>query len=328
MFTAPILLQLLWTGLAMSSAYCLFAVAFALVLKVNQVWNFAQPALFVAAYYTMFAAWQWLHLPTVAGLALALVFTVAVAMALEWCGFRIFRLRRSASLTYFIFTMVVSQLAVSLAELFFGTDNKTLTDTVMSPIHLVGPVAISEWDMIAIATTVVLVAALWFVMTCTRLGKQMTAVADNPELASIYGINVARCYLHAMVLAAVLMVAGAWLIGTKAPMVPSSPLNQFLIFAVIAALLAGIGRVFAAGVAAVVLSLIQAFSILVIPSRWQIMVVYVLIVVCVLLFPQGVRRKARRKPLPPLPSSAANPATSATLAAPAAANANLPVTTP
>lgn len=311
MLSAPILLQLLWTGLAMSSAYCLFAVAFALVLKVNQVWNFAQPALFIAAYYAMYAAFNGFGLPTLAGLAIALVLTVAVAMLLEWYGFRIFRQRRSASLTYFIFTMVVSQLAVSLAELFFGTDNKTLQGSVMSAIHLVGPIAISAWDLIALATTAVLVLALWVVMTFTRIGKQMTAVADNPELAAVYGINVARCYLHSMMLAAVLMVAGAYLIGTKAPMVPSSPLNQFLIFAVIAALLAGIGRVFAAGVAAVALSLIQAFSILVIPSRWQIMLVYVLIVVCVLLFPQGVRRKARRP-------AASTPATPPTPAKPAA----------
>jgi branched-chain amino acid transport system permease protein len=194
--------------------------------------------------------------------------------------------------------MVVSQLAVSLAELFFGTDNKTLQASVMSPIHFVGPVAISDWDLIALTTTAVLLLALWALLAATRFGKQMTAVADNPELASIYGINVARCYLHSLMVAAVLMVAGVYLIGTKMPIVPSSPLNQFLIFAVIAALLAGIGRVLAAGVAAVVLSLIQAFSILVIPSRWQIMLVYLLIVVCVLLFPQGVRLKARRRAAP------------------------------
>lgn len=306
MLSAPILLQLLWTGLAMSSAYCLFAIAFALVLKVNQVWNFAQPALFIAAYYSMYAAWQWLHLPTFVGIVFALLSTVGVAMLLEWYGFRVFRKRGSASLTYFIFTMVVSQLAVSLAELFFGTDNKTLQASVMSPIHLIGPVAISEWDVIAICSTAALMLALWGLMTATRIGKQMTAVADNPELASLYGINVARCYLHSMTIAAVLMVAGVYLIGTKAPMVPSSPLNQFLIFAVIAALLAGIGRIFAAGIAAIALSLIQAFSILVIPSRWQIMLVYLLIIVCVLLFPQGVRRKARRKaPALPPPSNAA-----------------------
>jgi branched-subunit amino acid ABC-type transport system permease component len=296
MLSAPVLLQLLWTGLAMSSAYCLFAVAFALVLKVNQVWNFAQPALFIAAYYGMYASWQVGSLPTWVGFVAALVCTVSAGILLEWYGFRVFRNRRSASLTYFIFTMVVSQLAVSLAELFVGTDAKTLQASVMSPVHMVGPVAISDWDMLALGTTAALMLVLYLLLAFTRFGKQMTAVSDNPDLASIYGINVARCYVHSMMLAAVLMVAGVYLIGTKAPIVPSSPLNQFLIFAVIASLLAGIGRVFAAGFAAIALSLIQAFSILVIPSRWQIMIVYVLIVVCVLLFPHGMRRNPRRRP--------------------------------
>ena len=311
MLSAPILLQLLWTGLAMSSAYCLFAVAFALVLKVNQVWNFAQPALFIAAYYSMYAAWQGAGLSIWVGLALALAVTVLLAALLEWYGFRVFRNRRSASLTFFIFTMVVSQLAVSLAELFVGTDARSLQSSVMSPIHLVGVVAISEWDLLALATTAVLMLALWLLMSFTRFGKEMTAVADNPELAALYGINVSRCYLHSMMLAALLVMAGAYLIGTKAAIVPSSPLNQFLIFAVIAALIAGIGRVFAAGVAAVVLSLFQAFSILVIPSRWQIMLVYILIFVCIMLFPQGVRRNPRRlaavEPAPVSPTSVPQP---------------------
>jgi branched-chain amino acid transport system permease protein len=207
--------------------------------------------------------------------------------------------------------MVVSQLAVSLAELFVGTDARALQSSVMSPIHLVGVVAISEWDLLALATTAVLMLALWLLMSFTRFGKQMTAVADNPELAALYGINVSRCYLHSMMLAALLVMAGAYFIGTKAAIVPSSPLNQFLIFAVIAALIAGIGRVFAAGVAAVALSLFQAFSILVIPSRWQIMLVYILIFVCILLFPQGVRRNPRRlaavEPAPVSPTSVPQP---------------------
>lgn len=185
--------------------------------------------------------------------------------------------------------------AITTTNRFVQIDKVPVMVTAFSNVvKAVAPIAVSEWDLAAIATTACLVFALWGLMTHTRMGKQMTAVADNPELASVYGINVARCYLHSMMLAAVLMVAGAWLIGTKAPIVPSSPLNQFLIFAVIAALLAGVGRVFAAALAAILPSLIQAFSILLIPSRWQIMLVYVLIVVCVLLFPQGVRRRARR----------------------------------
>ena len=40
-----ILLQILWTGIAMSSYFVLFTVAFALTLKVEKLWNFAQAGL-------------------------------------------------------------------------------------------------------------------------------------------------------------------------------------------------------------------------------------------------------------------------------------------
>ena len=289
MYSFPILAQLAWTGLAMASVYCLFAVAFALILKVNQVWNFAQAAMMVVAYYALFVAFRMLGLPLAAGLALALVATGVSAWLIEGLGFRTLRRRRSATITYFIFTIVGSQLAAFLAELLFGSEPQTLFPNLISPIRLVGPVAVSDWDIVALATTGALLAALWVFLNLTAPGRRMIAVADNPDLAELFGISVNRTYLTAMIIASVLVVGGMFLIGTKAPIVPSSPLNQFLVFAVIAALVAGIGNVFRAGVAAGAISLIQAFSILVVSSRWQLLIVYALIFVCVLFFPKGVR---------------------------------------
>jgi len=46
--------QLAWTGLATSSYYALFAIAFSLVLKINGIWNFSQAGIMVFAYYGMY----------------------------------------------------------------------------------------------------------------------------------------------------------------------------------------------------------------------------------------------------------------------------------
>ena len=91
-----------------------------------------------------------------------------------------------------------------------------------------------------------------------------------------------------MVIAAILVVTGMYLFGIRASLFPATPLNQFLIFAVIATLLAGIGNIFAAGVAAVGLSVLQSFSILVISSTWQILLIYIVLFIVILLFPNGV----------------------------------------
>jgi branched-chain amino acid transport system permease protein len=68
---------------------------------------------------------------------------------------------------------------------------------------------------------------------------------------------------------------------------------ELIITAVIGTLLGGIGRVFAAAAAAVFLGLLQSFSILIIDSRWQNLLLYGVLFITIVVFPRGVR-------LPPL----------------------------
>ncbi len=288
MFDAALIAQLAWTGLATASFYCLSAIAFALVLKVNQVWNFAQAGVMVVAYYAMYVAFRVIELPLIAGLAAALAVTLLVSWALERYAFDVLRRRKSTVLTYFIFTIMFAQFAIYLAELVFGTEPKTLTAEIISPVTLVGPIAVSQWDLTSLGTTAVLVAGLYLFIHRTRTGQRLLAVADNPDLAAAYGINPRRMYIIAMLLAGVLVVACMYLFGTKAALFPSTPLTQLLIYNVIATILAGLGNVFAAGVVAVILSVVQAFSILVIESKWQALLAYVLIFIAIMLFPRGV----------------------------------------
>jgi branched-subunit amino acid ABC-type transport system permease component len=287
--SVELIAQLSWTGFAISSYYVLFAIAFALVLKINQVWNFGQAGLMVVAYFAMYVGFQRLDLPAPVVIPLTAIVTIAAAVCLEHFGFRVLRERNSSVLTFFIFTIMLSQCAIYLAELAFGTDPKTLFPSILWPVFLLGSIVVSWWDLMAVPLTIGMIGALYLFFRYTRDGQFLVAVADNPELAEMYGISRRRAYAVSMAIAALFMVAGMYLFGTRASIYPSTPLNQFLIFAVIATILAGIGNVFAAGLAALALSLIQSFSILVISSRWQILLVYVMIFIAILLFPRGVR---------------------------------------
>jgi branched-chain amino acid transport system permease protein len=177
----------------------------------------------------------------------------------------------------------------------------------MSPSSLVGGIVISRWDLIAFAVAIVALGALYVLLKRTHYGKFMVAVADNPHLSRLYGIDVRRIYALTFVVASVLVVAAMYLFGTRASMNPNTPLEMML-FAVIAALLGGMGNVFGAAGAALFLALLRSFSILVIPSAWQGVILYALLFVTILFFPNGV--KLRR---PKIPGKATAPA-----AAPAA----------
>jgi branched-subunit amino acid ABC-type transport system permease component len=287
MIEPVILLQILWTGIAMSSYYVLLTVAFALTLKVEKLWNFAQAGLMGVAFYTMFLTLNALAMPVWLGLALGVVVTVAASVLLEYFGFAVLRRRHSGNLTFFIFTLVFSQFVAYVLTILFGTEPETIYPSVMSPVRIIGGIAVSDWDLTAICTMAVLLAGLNLVLRYTRDGQFMIAVADNAKLAEIYGISATRAYMLSGALAAVLLTAGIYLYGTRGGVTPDLPLGLVLT-AVIGTLMGGLGRVFAAGLAAVLLALLQSFSILVIPSKWQALLLYGVLFGALILFPRGI----------------------------------------
>jgi branched-chain amino acid transport system permease protein len=288
MFDAAILAQILWTGLATSSYMVLFTVAFALVLKVVKLWNFAQAGMMAIAFYAMYAAVNRLGWPVAAAVALGLALTLAATLAFEVWGLRTLRARRSSSLLFFIFTLVCSEFAAYALTLAFGTEPVPLFPEILSPVRLVAEIAVSDWDLLAVGVMLGLCAALALYLRFTRDGQFMVAVSDNADLAELYGISAKRAYLVTFAIATVFVCAGMYLYGSRTAMIPTAPL-QLMLFAVIASLLGGMGSVLGGALAAVGLSLLQSYSILVIPSQWQGLILYVFLFVTILFFPNGVR---------------------------------------
>ncbi len=282
-----ILLQILWTGIAMSSYFVLFTVAFALTLKVEKLWNFAQAGLMGIAFYAMFYLLNTAHWPVWLGVAATIALTGAVAVAMEVWAIAVLRRRRSSGLIFFIFTLIFSQLVAFLLTLLFGTEPETIFPSVMSSVRIVGGIAVSDWDLQAIGVTLALLLVLHLLIRYTRDGQFMLAVADNEKLAEIYGISAKRAYILSGIGSALLICAGVYLYGTRAGVTPDVPIGLVLT-AVIATLVGGLGRVFSAALAAVGLALLQSFSILFIPSKWQALLLYAVLFFALLLFPRGI----------------------------------------
>jgi branched-subunit amino acid ABC-type transport system permease component len=294
MFNLTTIAQILWTSLATSSYYVLFAVAFALVLKVNGVFNFAQAGLMTIAFYAAHGSVALLGLPGPLAALVALAATVGSAWALEHLGFASLRRNNASPMFVFIFTIVVSEFVAYVAMLIFGTWPKTIFPQLFWPVTLVGDIAVSAWDIPALVVTVALVLSLWGFLRATRWGQFMVAVSDNASLAELYGINRRSVYVLTMITAAVFITAGMFLYGTRAQVQPLTSLEMML-FAALATILGGIGNIWGAALAAVLLGIVQNASILVIPSEWQGFLLYVFLFVTIIFFPQGIRLPARRQ---------------------------------
>lgn len=311
MFDLAIASQILWTSFATSSYFVLFALAFALVLKVNKVFNFAQAAMMSVAFYSAYVAVRVLELNGPVGLVACLIGGVGIAIVLEVFGFAKLRQRNASPMFVFIFTLVVSQFATYLLQLIFGTWPTTIFPTMFWPVTLVGGIAVSAWDIPAIFATIVVLIVLWAFLRFTRWGQFMIAVADNADLAELYGIRKNRVMIVSMAIAGAICAIGMFLYGTRAQVQPAAA-TELMLFAVAATIIGGIGNLWGAAIAAIVLGLVQNSSILFIPSAWQGFMLYAFLFLAIVLFPRGFHwperaSKLKRKSiaaLPPTPSEA------------------------
>lgn len=292
MLSADVVPQILWTSVASSSYQILLTIAFALVLKVIKIWNFTQPALMGVAFYVMYTSNMTWGLPIVFGILLSLGAVCALAAAVERYAFKTLRDRESDSIAFFIFTLIFASFVTFLLSLVYTTQPRFMLANMMSPVRIVGGVVVSDWDIASLGIAAVLAGALWFFLRFTRFGQQVIAVADNPDLAELYGVDRARIYMLTMLIAAVLITAATYIFGTKLTLYPSLP--NFLMIHAIAATILGGGGIFAAGLAAIAISVLQQVSVLFVEARWQPLVVFGILFLAIICFPKGLRWPARR----------------------------------
>ena len=286
MLNFTVISQILWTSLATSSYFVLFALSFALVLKVNKVFNFAQAGMMTLGFYAAYVIVRHLELPGWAGLAGAVAGGMLAAFILERFGFRVLRERQASPMFVFIFTLVASQFITYATTLVFGTWPTTIFESMFWPVTIVGEVAVSAWDLPALGATVGVLLALWVFLKVSRYGQFMIAVADNSALAELYGIRKDRVLMLSMLIAGAIGGIGMFLYGTRAQVQPAAA-TDLMLFAVAATILGGIGNIWGAAIAAVVLGIVQNSSILFIPSAWQGFLLFAFLFLAIVAFPSG-----------------------------------------
>lgn len=288
MLSFDVIVQILWTSFATSSYFVLSALAFAIVLKVNRIFNFAQAAMMTVAFYAAHTTVALAGAPGWLGLVMTLAAAIGSSAILEVAGFRSLRRRNASPMFVFIFTLIVSELVAYIAMLVFGTWPATIFTSLFWPVTMVGPIVVSMWDIPAFATMLMVCVGLYAFLRFSRTGQFMIAVADNPELAELYGIAKDRIYFITMVIAGVLVGIAMFLYGTRAQVQPTTSIDLML-FAVAAAIIGGIGNLWGAALAAIVLGIVQNACVLFMPSEWQGFLLYVFLFIAIVFFPNGIR---------------------------------------
>ena len=234
-----------------------------------------------------YAGWVFnvlLGLPLVAATALAAMFGALVSVGCDIAVFR--RLRDSGTVTSMVASLGVGLVLENVCRFAFGNAPRSLDVAVTRPIRWMGLRINHE----QIATAVVVLTALLLlhlVLQSTRFGRAMRAVADNPSLAAVRGIERDAVVRLAWAIIGVLTgIAGVLAALDRAvePLVGAS--YEISVFA--AAILGGLGSPFGAVAGSLAIGLAEEASTLVVPTSYRQAVSFAVILVLLLFRSQGL----------------------------------------
>ena len=134
-------------------------------------------------------------------------------------------------------------------------------------------------------------ALLFALLHLTPIGRQMRAIADNPDLARACGIRSGRVQLALWAVAGVLSALGGMMFGVKAVVSPELGW-ELLIPAFAAMILGGIGSPVGALAGGVLLGIASELSVPFVGPSYKIAVAFALLLLVLLLRPRGLFGKA------------------------------------
>jgi branched-chain amino acid transport system permease protein len=285
--------EFLILGIVLAGIYALFSVGLSLIFGVLDVINTAHGEFFAVGGYLAFAAIVLLHLPAPIGIVAGTLGSFALGLAVYPLLIAPLRQRlgrRPQGPLFLVLTLGLSTFMQSSLLAIAGGDYLRVPPYLRGMLDL-GFTAISYQRLVILAVAVAALAALFLFLRYHRVGMAIRAVAMNPEAAQSVGINLARVFT--LTLGVGLGLAG--LAGALiAPLFNVYPTVGFplTIKAFAITILGGLGNAAGALLASVVIAVVEALSVLVMPSEWQSIIAFVVMILVLLVRPQGLLGRA------------------------------------
>jgi branched-chain amino acid transport system permease protein len=297
------LLSLTAWGVMLGGIIALGAIGLTLVYGVLKFPNFSHGALVtIGAYGTLMVMAYLPRGDPLRPFSFGWEFLVAVVIAMPLVGllalvidrllYRRLRLRGAHLVLFAMASLAMEFFLRSWIYLIWGPDFRFFYVGRPNPaLDLPLGLRLRADQLFILALAFVLVIAIYVLLERTKMGKAMRATADNPELAQVRGINTERVIAWTWMLGGGLAAAGGAMLGLSSQLRPE--MGFFLLLPMFAAvIMGGIGNPYGALLGALIIGIATQLSAAFINPAYGPGVAFVLMVITLLIRPQGLLGRA------------------------------------
>jgi len=204
-------LQQMVNGISLGSIYALIALGYTMVYGIIKLINFAHGDVYMVGAYIGFAVTTYANLGFFSALIISMISCAFLGMVVEKIAYK--PLRNSSRIAVLITAIGVSLLLEYLMMFFVGAEVRSYPRLLSDKSINLGNVVINMQQIYIVATSVVLMVILRFIVNKTKIGKAMRAVSADKDAAQLMGIKVDKTISFTFAIGSALAGAGGVLVG-------------------------------------------------------------------------------------------------------------------
>ncbi|CAB4636230.1 unannotated protein [freshwater metagenome] len=272
----------------------LAAVGLSLVFGTTGLSNFAHAEMVTFGAVAAFFLGGILSMPIWIAIPVAVVISGLLGWGLDAGLWRPLRRRGLGLVQLMIVSIGLSLAGRYVFQFFVGGGTNQLPGFDSPKIKLFGATSLSVIDIASmVLSLVVIIGFAWWLMN-TQTGKATRAISDNADLAAASGIDVDRVIRTVWIVAAGLAGLSGVLWAYFRPGIKWDMGAQILLLIFAAVTLGGLGTAFGALLGSLVVGVLVEVSSLVIPSDLKYVGALVVLIVILLVRPQGILGRKER----------------------------------
>lgn len=288
------MMQVAINTIVSASVVLLIALGFSIVFSTARFFHFAHGIVFTWAAYFAFMFATRIGVPLLVAAVLAVACAGVIGCVIEIGVYRPLRRQGASGLILLLASLGIYIVLQNTIALLFGDATRTLRwGDVAEGLDVLGG-RITGVQLLTILASGALACLASAFMKATKLGRALRAVASDPDLAEMSGIDSNRVLLSAVVLGSLLAGIAGVLSALLSDMTPTMGMTP-LMLAVVAVVIGGVGSFPGLVCATLLTALAQQLTSWYFGTHWQDPMVFAILVVFLLVRPQGMLGRKTRK---------------------------------
>lgn len=279
------LVQNLILGLLLGGVYALVAGGLTLIFGVMRVINIAHGAFLMLAAFITYTLWSEVGIDPL----VAILLTTPLIFGLGWVTYKVLvaPIRTAPMASTVLLTFGLALLLEATMGTIWGNNSTSIRPPYADESFRFAGLFLPKSQVFGGVVAVLVLVALFIVLTKTWLGRAIRAAAVNPSGAELVGIRTASVAALVFALGIAAAGAGGAIVGVLYPFVPGAH-YQWIARLLAIVVLGGMGSLNGAVLGAMLFGIAETMTAAYVSPAWATAVPYAIVFAVLLVRPQGL----------------------------------------